>query len=107
MSTPFNLQDIHLFFIHQMISANTTNPTVCTTAKLATLLFTTQNNRVKGKSTVCGTMDHPRACVVVATWRYVAQLQQRVAAVLGIILSFGKIKLVNNNGDIIKLVDGL
>ena len=79
VSTPFNLRDIQFFVRDQPTQPTTASATTCAAATFVSLLFTTQNNGVKGELIGHGATGHPRACAVEAIRRRVAHLRQHGA----------------------------
>ena len=79
VSTPFNLRDIQFFVGDQPTQATTASATTCADVTFVSLLFTAQNNGVKGESIGHGATGHPCTCAVAAIRSRVAHLRQHGA----------------------------
>ena len=71
---PFSLKDIQLFVVNQPYNAATVSNAVLSQADFVSLLFTTQNNGVKGESIGHNCTSHPQECPVAAMRCRVAYL---------------------------------
>ena len=79
VSTPFRLRDIQFFAGNQPTPVIASILQECAAANFSSLLFTNNNNRVKGESIVHGTIEHPMAYAVAAIRRRAEYLQHHVA----------------------------
>ena len=79
VSIPFNLRDIQFFLGDQPTQATTASATTCAATTFISLLFTTQNNGVKGESIRHSATGPPRARAVASIRRRVAHLRQQGA----------------------------
>ena len=59
---PFSLKDIQLFVVQQTYNATKASIAVLAQADFVSLLFTTQNNVIKGESIGHGHISHPQEC---------------------------------------------
>ena len=74
VSTPFHLQDIQFYVDVSPFPFTTATPYNCATASFFSLVFTTHNDGVKGKSIGHGKIDHPWACAVAEVRRLAAHI---------------------------------
>ena len=90
VSTPFHLQYIQFYIDITPFPDTTANPYNCATESFVSLLFTTQNNWIKGESIRNGKTGNPRECAVATITRRVAHLQRHSASSRMLLLEVSK-----------------